>query len=372
MARTKYRKKSKYGNVYFFYRLKHRALRNPRDVYGKTITELEEKIRKITHELDHGVISEKIIFTDYLEIWLHNVCFANKKESTQGVYANAYDNYIKNSDLSKIYLKDISALDIQEFYQNAIDNQGAGKGTIETLKKIIHPCIKYAYTQKKIITDFSRSIIVPERRQEVKERTRKPARALSVQEEKKLKEVIKGHKHECFIITALGTGMRHGELLALTWDDIDFETAVITVNKSYRPGIGVTSPKTESSNRQIPITQEVVKALKKHHAAQNETMLRLKNKYEQNNLVFANPTGKYINPSSMTLALKKIAQENDMEAFTPHDFRDTYATRLYEKTNNLKMIQQLLGHKNFEMTANKYTKVSLEKKSDFIQALENA
>ncbi|WP_210647829.1 tyrosine-type recombinase/integrase, partial [Staphylococcus aureus] len=61
-----------------------------------------------------------------------------------------------------------------------------------------------------------------------------------------------------------------------------------------------------------------------------------------------------------------------MERITVHDFRDTYATRLFEQTSNLKMIQQLLGHSDISTTANEYTHVSLKESMQFIQALEDA
>lgn len=54
-----------------------------------------------------------------------------------------------------------------------------------------------------------------------------------IQEVQQLREIIKGKKIEAFVITALGSGLRHRELLALTWDDIDLINGVITVNKSY-------------------------------------------------------------------------------------------------------------------------------------------
>ncbi|MEG1330571.1 MAG: tyrosine-type recombinase/integrase, partial [Eubacterium sp.] len=113
-------------------------------------------------------------------------------------------------------------------------------------------------------------------------------------------------------------------------------------------------------------------ALRKHKAKQSERILLYANKYENNNIVFANPTGKHMNESSNTLALKKITEANGMEKITVHDFRDTYATRLYEQTSNLKMIQQLLGHSDITTTANEYTHVSLHESTQFIRALDNA
>ena len=161
MPRSKYAKKVKNGNTYFFYRMRHKNLRRPHDLYGKSIPELEQKIDDLKKELDRGVQSDKVFFSNYLEKWLEDVLLINKKQATINNYRLTFKNYIENSSLNRIRLKEITAFDVQDFYKEVIEKNGAGKGTIATLKKLIHPCIRYAYTQGKILTDFSRSIIVP-------------------------------------------------------------------------------------------------------------------------------------------------------------------------------------------------------------------
>lgn len=370
MPRTKYRKKTKNGNTYYFYRLIHRKARRPYDLYGKTISELEKKIENLKNELDRGVQNDSVIFTNYLEKWLNDVLLINKKQATAKLYHSALKKYVKKSSLSRIRLKDLTAFDIQDFYKNIIEQKSAGKGTVATLKKIIHPCIRYAYNQGKILTDFSRSIVIPTIINPASP-TKRAARALSIEEEEKLKKLIVGTRLECFVLTALGSGLRHGELLALTWDDVDFDHGVITVNKTYSSQNGLDTPKTSTSNRQVPIKKDLVSVLKKHKIQQSEKILRMANKYDNNNLVFTNPSGSYLNSSSNILALKKLTDQNNMERITVHDFRDTYATRLFEQTSNLKMIQQLLGHSDITTTANEYTHVSLSESTQFIKALEN-
>ncbi|MDY7112136.1 Site-specific recombinase XerD [Eubacterium callanderi] len=371
MPRSKYAKKVKNGNTYFFYRMRHKNLRRPHDLYGKSIPELEQKIDDLKKELDRGVQSDKVFFSNYLEKWLEDVLLINKKQATINNYRLTFKNYIENSSLNHIRLKEITAFDVQDFYKEVIEKNGAGKGTIATLKKLIHPCIRYAYTQGKILTDFSRSIIVPAGKEKAAS-SKRSARALSIQEEQQLREIIKGKRIEAFVITALGSGLRHGELLALTWDDVDLKNGVITVNKSYGGKNGVDSPKTPTGNRQVPIRSDVVECLKKHKLKQNEKILLYANKYQNNNLVFPNPTGGYQNASSNIIALKKLTEAHGIERITVHDFRDTYATRLFEQTSNLKMIQQLLGHSDISTTANEYTHVSLKESMQFIQALEDA
>lgn len=371
MPRTTYKRKTIHGNTYYFKRLYHPKTARPRDIYGKTIAELEEKIEKTKKDLNQGIIRDNVLFINYLETYLKDVHYIKKRKATINRYESVMKNYIRPSSLSRIRLRDLTVFDMQNFYKEVI-KKGAGESNVITIKKIIHPCIRYAFSQGKIPVDFSRSIIIPEVPIENKSSSKRAARALSIDEEQKLRKIIKGHKWEPFIITALGSGLRHGELLALTWDDIDFEKQIINVNKSYNKTNGLGSTKTKSSIRQVPVKKEVIEILKIHRARQIEHRLKIANKYEDNNLVFSNPKGNYLANNAILSSLKKITEENNMEKINVHDFRDTYATRLYEQTGDLKMIQQLLGHSDITTTANDYTSVSIDKKTKFISDLENA
>ena len=102
MARTTYKKKMKNGKEYYFFRLRHKNLKSPRDLYGNTVKELDKKIKDLTFELDHGVQNNKECFENFFESWLFEVNFINKKPSTKERYEGLYRNYIKDSSISSI------------------------------------------------------------------------------------------------------------------------------------------------------------------------------------------------------------------------------------------------------------------------------
>lgn len=369
MPRTKYKKKIKNGTQYYFYRLRHKNLRKPRDIYGKAIPELEEKIKKLEYELDRGVTSEKAYFGDYLEKWLNDVHLVNKKPATAKRYRGLLEKYIKGYPISSISLKDLTALDVQSHYARLV-KESISKSTLDILGKIINPCIRYAFNQGKILVDFSRSIIVPDSSVQKKEGTRRPSIALLPEQEEKLLLACKDTKWYYFILTALNSGMRRGELLALTWSDVDLNKRQITINKSYSPQSKLGTTKTENSNRKIPIPIFLVTALKKHKINQSEIKLLLCNKYEDNGIVFDNGFGKYIAATSLNRALKKFADEMGIDSLNTHDFRDTYATKLYNQTKDLKMVQTLLGHSEISTTADIYTHVSEAEATSYINVLD--
>jgi len=182
---------------------------------------------------------------------------------------------------------------------------------------------------------------------------------------------------EIFIL-ALATGLRIGEIVALTWNDIDFEKRQLTVNKtaSYTRDRGVQglkysvtigSPKTKSSNRVVPLLPEIVERLKAHR--------KLQEVFVGNTIwVFCHMNGrekgKVPLPNSAGRAMKQIAKEAGIEGISPHCLRHTFATRGLENGIELRVMQELLGHSNLSMTADLYTHVLPDKKMDSMMKLQ--
>lgn len=368
MAKTVYKKKVKNNKEYYFYRLRHNNLQSPRDLYSLTVKGLESKIKATINELDHGISNNKECFETFLCDWLFDVHFIDVKPSTKERYEGIYRNYIKNSVLSRIKIKDLTSKDIQNYY-NALIRKGKTVNSIKNLNKIIAPCVRYAYNNDKIIKDFSKSVVLPKESEEIKLNKINEVQPFSLEEQKKFVHVIEGHDLEMLLITALNTGLRQGELLALTWDDFNFDNNTVRVNKTVKyisdvskEGRGkcniiVQTPKSEASNRTISIPELLTKKLKRYHLQQKKLQLKMASSYNDNNLVFCNNTGGYLDVSNVRKRYKKILADNGFKDKKFHDLRHTYATRLFELKEEPKTVQSLLGHSNISITLDTYTHV---------------
>lgn len=361
MAKTKYKKKVKNGNEYYFYRLRHPKQRKPRDLYGKTVAELDEKIKAVTYELDRGVTSDKAFFGDYLKKWLDTVHINGKKDGTIHNYYVCYDNHVKGSPIEKVRLKDLNALDIQDYYAQIIDTKGIN--VVKSIHKLICPCLRYAFANQKILLDFTRSIKLPDPKEKAEEEI---ARVLTREEQTSFVKAINGGTYEALFMTSLNTGLRIGELLALTWDDIDFKNKELTVNKQMiyvkdrklkKYVNRITTPKTKNSYRTVPIPDFLLIHLKELKNQELEKKMRLQNKYTDLNLVFCAKLGGYLAFSSVRTSLNTILVQNKINHFKIHSLRHTYATRLFELGESPKTVQALLGHSDITMTMNIYTHV---------------
>lgn len=296
MARTRYRKKEKNGKLYYFFRLRHPNLKSPKDLYAPTVKELDEKVNAVLFELEHGIISRDLLGTFFCN-WLFDVHCINKKPSTIERYESIYRIYVKTSELAHIKTKDLKAMDIQSYYDKLM-KKGHSVSTIKTLNKLIAPSIRYAYNNNMILKDFSKAIVIPREKESVELSKESEVKPFTLNEQRKFEEAIQGHELEVLFLTALNSGLRQGELFALTWNDTNFDKEYITVNKTAKTVSSVTrdgrgeseiiiqTPKTKKSVRIVPIPSFLVNKHRIHQAIQLENKNRLGNLYKDNNLVF--------------------------------------------------------------------------------------
>ncbi|NFG22411.1 site-specific integrase [Clostridium botulinum] len=382
MPKSIYRKRVINGTEYFFYRLRHDNLRKPKDLYARTEKELKAKIKKLNYELDHNIQSNKNSFGVFFSEWLFDIKFMEIKPSTKIKYETVYRNHIKNSEISDIKIKELTSKDIQIYYNNLI-KKGKSTTLVRTIHKLISPCIKYAYNNDFIIKDFTGSLIIPKETEKDKLNKKSSVIPFTLEEQKEFIKAIKGNKFEVLFITALNSGLREGELLSITWNDINFKDKYINVSKNLgvvtevsKDGRGaskleVQTPKTKKGKRQVSIPNFLVSTLKEYKKKQVKNRLKLANKYTNNNLVFCDEYGNYLNRDKVTYQYKKLLKESKIKTRKFHDLRHTYATRLFELGEQARTVQELLGHSDVSVTLNTYTHVLDDMKEKAVSKLDN-
>lgn len=159
------------------------------------------------------------------------------------------------------------------------------------------------------------------------------------------------------------SGTRKGELLALTWNDIDFKNNTIKINKAVSRGLNsrllIKAPKTKSSVRDISIDTITMKILKQWRLIQKENYLKLGfNTLKSNQLVFSNNNNEFFQPTKTREWLEKIIIKNDLKRITTHGFRHTHCSLLFEAGATIKEVQDRLGHSDIQTTMNIYTHVT--------------
>jgi len=169
------------------------------------------------------------------------------------------------------------------------------------------------------------------------------------------------------------TGMRIGETLALTWNDIDFDNLTININKTINyinQEFQVGPPKTDNGYRTIGINKTVLHILELVKQDQNIRKKDLEDVYMDKNLVFSNEIGDYIRRNSVNNHLKVIKKGTNYEYITVHFLRHANATLLLNSGVDLKMVSAHLGHNDIQTTANIYADVLSSQKHKIAQIIE--
>ena len=193
----------------------------------------------------------------------------------------------------------------------------------------------------------------------------KQVECFSAWEQKKIEEAALSAKKDKYrgIILCLYTGLRIGELLALTWSDVDFEKSILSVTKTCHDGNEngkhiriIDTPKTENSRRQIPLSKTLLKMLKD---------MKKKSKCE---FVIADGEKPVFTRSyqrTFELLLKKLGLPH--KGF--HSLRHTFATRALECGMDVKSLSEILGHKNATITLNRYAHSLWDHKAEMMNKL---
>lgn len=159
------------------------------------------------------------------------------------------------------------------------------------------------------------------------------------------------------------TGLRIGEALALTWDDLNFEAGNLTVCKTLVYPLNsqpyISTPKSKSSNRTVKLDDATLKLMKRHWINQKEVILRYENyKPSDKNLMFHQQDGRWLRTNVVREYFKEVCKRAGVPVLSPHALRHTHAVHLLEAGANLKYVSERLGHKSVKVTADTYLHVT--------------
>lgn len=176
--------------------------------------------------------------------------------------------------------------------------------------------------------------------------------------------ILKNFKYFDIVFLALETGLRRGELLALTWDCVNFKKNTLMITKSYIKSsnfLGFSTPKTKSSNREIDLLDNSMALLKKRHMEKTS-------KY-----IFPNRQNKNIpvHPNTLTKEFKKFLVKNNIRTIHFHDLRHIHATLLLNKNVNYKLLSKRLGHNNIAFTLQTYTHIMQDSELQIFKSIGN-
>ena len=341
-------------------------------IYASTLNEVRQKLRNAQYEDEKAlnVVTKDITLDEWYEVWM-DTCKKNCRASTKESYATHYRRIQKALGWRKLTSLNLIIL------QQAI-NELVSDNARKNSKKILVDMLDKAVDADLLIKNVAKQINSVITKEEKRER-----RVLTVKDEEMFLKQAEGSFYYNLYVVALDTGLRVGELMGLTWNDVDFKKKILHVRHTLcyfrKDGTYINEmhdTKTKNSRRTIPLTQRAYDALKQQKV--QKFQIRLKGKVAPEgfeDLVFVTrnnrPTQQFLVQECMLLTIKHIQKTNpEYEVFSPHSFRHTFATRAIENGMQPKTLQKILGHASLQMTMDLYCHVTEDTLFDAMKLME--
>lgn len=360
------------GNKYFRVRAKAGVDPDGKNImkafYGDSKKEAEEKRDKYLEGIKRGldVNYDKITFNKIFEEWFDVVLKPTLSRSSYNRYEIQHRLHIKPADFYNDKLKDIKSIDIQK-YLNGIKSNYTALRVYMLFTAFYRYCIKERLLIFNIMDNVTRPVYEKKEKKEV----------LTKDDINTLLNDFKSNDSLFIYVFALFSGLRQGEIMALTHKDIDLTNKTISVNKSLNRTkvdgkfiVVINKPKTKQSIRQIPLLNNIVSPMKIH--IQNEKLKHSKRdiNFTENNLLFTSNTCSALRGDRLTSRWKKYQEDANIFETTFHALRHTFCTLLAEQGVPMKTASVLMGHSDINTTAKIYTHVDQEQKQKAIDKLD--
>lgn len=370
----------------YMYRYTDKKTGQRKTIYARDLPELREKEKSVLSDVEDNIrtggnvksLTVNDLFRHYLEI-------KEISDSTKVNYRSTWKNNVEDS-IGRYKVVQVLPSDIKKLY-SGLSQKGLAKSSIKCVHNLLHPVLEMAVDDdiirrnpvKSVWGDYGRE---PEEK-----------KALTVAQQKRLMEFVKSdttYNAYCPMLTVmLGTGARCGELVGLTWDDVDMEKKEIHIRrtlvyKDYGDGLKlhVSTPKTKSGIRTIPMSDGVYNAFAQQKEL-NSLLGKDKNRFEVEGLqdfVFITRNDRPLLMCSVNKILSNIikavnaqGQEETFPDISAHTMRHTFCTRMAENGMDIKVLQYLMGHANINITMQVYNHIAdssrIEKELARINAL---
>ncbi len=311
-------------------------------VYSRSYLEIKELIAKCKTEKPSRCCNSTLL-SDWLKNWLKSQ--GTLKPTTKKIYTSHIDNYI-NPKLGKIQLKKLNGDILQSF----INGLALSASTVKSIFSILKSALSCAEDNGLILNIWDK-VKAPKREKSI-------VQVLTVNEQKSLESVLTS-PFDTGIWICLYAGLRIGEVCALKWSDINFETSTMTVNGTQartENGIEIISPKSKSSKREIPMPDLLMSKLRELPQACEYVL-------SKNN--------KPVDIRTYRRYFKKLLQKADLPDIKYHALRHTFSTRALEVGMDYKTLSEILGHSSVGITLDLYAHSLKEHKHNEMNKLSH-
>ena len=352
-----------------------------KSIYAKNQKEVRQKLSKVTTEIDEGLYLEpaKMTLSDWMDLWYKEYTF-DKKYSTLKGYKAQINKHIRPG-IGKYNLSQLNPMILQRFFNHLSEPNEKGKvlspKSIKNVYIILSGILEQAVENEMISKNPCKKVKLPKV-------YNKQITPLTDKQVKDFLEIISTDEiYGTILRVIVFTGLRLGEAMGLTWDCVDFEKGALNINKQLqrRPqkdgGSTLTSVKSGKPRilKPAPFVMQLLKIRYTEQIMQKQRSedlwLAWSNEEEHKKaLVFTNLQGGYLIPKRVYLHFKSAAVAIGAPDARVHDLRHTYAVLSLQNGDDIKTVQENLGHASAAFTLDVYGHVSDRMKKESANRME--
>ena len=365
------------GRYYYQYK---DTLGKKKVTYAWDLAELRRKEKIIRKDLEDRIdeTSSKMSLNQLFDLYLSSKNPDKFRNTTRDNYIAMWNIHLRNSTLGNTEIRNIKKIHIQGFY-TTLKEQGLSNSTIKLFHAMLSPAFELALDSDMIRKNPTKGCL-----DEYKGNS-KVKEALTQEQQDILLNFVNGsiyNSYEPMLRYMLGTACRIGEVIGITWDDVDMRKQEIHIthqltykrNSNGKTVFSISDTKTESGKRTIPMTLDVYNALLKQK--KYKQLLGTPTDYSidgYSNFIFTTKSGKPIAPNGFNNVLKNIVNAYNKKAISnaeqkhqkpvllphisAHTFRHTACTRMAESGMDIKVLQYIMGHSDITITMDVYNHV---------------
>jgi integrase len=321
--------------------------------YGKTQKEVRDKLRALQRTLEAGTIPAPANLTvgRYLEDWLTRFLPGTVSPRTESIYRNAIDRYVTPT-LGSVKLRQLSPAHVSEML-STLESQGYAPETRRIARAVLRRAIRRAEQEgivSRNVAAIADGVKIP----------RREGRTLTPEQAQAFLREVKGDRLEAAYVVALALGLRRGELLGISWDDVTLDRSMPLVRirrqllRHGGRGVLLADLKTAGSRRTLHLSQPLVDLLRTHRVRQDAEQQEARVWRNPANLVFTSTIGTPLDPEAFGRTVPRICKRAGLGHWSIHELRHSCASLLLAMGVPLEVVSETLGHASIRVTMDVY------------------
>lgn len=330
---------------------------------------LRDKLKEFEDNAE--VINTAVLFCDYIEYWLDSVKIKIDESTYQSYCTIAKVHILPYFKQNHILLKDVKRDDIQNYINYKFEHgRTDGKGglsarTVKSHLVIIKQALKEACKNELIQFNPGDNVIVPKI-------NRFEAKFYTAQQLNDLFEAIKNEDIYYLVYFTAVFGFRRSEVLGLKWDSISSDNSILTIKHTvvrFSEVIEKDRTKNNSSYRSFPLSKDILKIFDELKDKENINRTLFGSEYVDNDYIFKRENGEPYTPDYISKKFSSLLKKYNLPHIRFHDLRHSCASLLIANGFTLKDIQEWLGHADIQTTANIYSHLDIDRKTNIAKSM---